>query len=131
GSDDASELYWRMDRSNVQRWGRAVANTALEQGAAVVEAASFMIYPNPVSGREVRVRVMLNKRARIVVDIYNFEGESALSREFTGNPTGIIQTPFDMPLDVTALKSGVYFVRLQVEGTGESSVLVKPFAIKR
>jgi hypothetical protein len=131
GSDASADLFWALDRGNAKRWGRAEAATPLVQGAALMETNSFMIYPNPVGGGEMRVRVVLNKRAKVVVDIYNLEGEKAISREFSGNPAGVIQTPFDVSLDVRALKSGVYLLRLQLEGPDESSTMVKSFAIRR
>jgi hypothetical protein len=131
GSDSSGELFWTLDRGNAKRWGRAEASAPLSQSAKLVEANSFMIYPNPVGGGEMRVRVTLNQRAKVVVDIYNLEGEKAISREFSGNPGGVIQTPLDIALDVRALKSGLYLLRLQLEGSGESSTLVKSFAIRR
>jgi hypothetical protein len=131
GSQDSAGLFWALDRGNVKRLGRTTRLSPLAEGATLVETNSFMIYPNPVSSGEVRVRVTLNKRARVVVNIYNLEGEQAFSRSYSGNPAGVIQTPFDVSLDISALKSGVYFLRLQLEGEGESDAMVKSFAIRR
>jgi hypothetical protein len=131
GSSVSGDQFWVLDRGNAKRWGRAAAESPMTEGTTLVETNSFMIYPNPVGGEEVRVRVVLNKRARVIIDIYNFEGENAISRSISGNPGGVIQTPVDVPLDVSALKSGVYFLRLQIEGATESSSMVKSFAIKR
>jgi hypothetical protein len=79
----------------------------------------------------VHARVTLNASARVVVEIYNLEGERAFGSEFAANPAGLIDTPFDQAIDVSALKSGVYFLRMEIESDGGNEKLVKPFAIRR
>jgi len=86
-----------------------------------------MIYPNPVSGTVVHARVTLNAGATVEVDIYNLEGESTFSRTYNANAGGAVGTPFDETIDVTNMRSGVYFLRLRIDG----EALVKPFAIRR
>ncbi|NIM18957.1 MAG: T9SS type A sorting domain-containing protein [Candidatus Latescibacteria bacterium] len=131
GSQATDDQFWAMYQNSVDRRGRTRALEPLQQSPALVEAGSFMIYPNPVTGAEVRVRVTLNQSATVGVEIYNLEGERAFSHEFAANPSGVIQTPFDEALDVSSLKSGIYFLRLSVSGSSESTAEVKPFAIKR
>ncbi len=131
GSRASDELFWPMYQRDTHRTGRARASVALQEEPEIAESGSFMIYPNPVGGGELHARVLLNRRARVRLEIYNIEGERAVSLEFVGNPGGIIRTPFDQVIDVAGLKSGVYFLRLHLEGAGGSSAFVKPFAIKR
>ena len=90
-----------------------------------------MIYPNPVPGSTVHARIMLNTSATVNVHIYNLEGEETFSQSYAANSGGAINTPFDEVIDVSNLKSGVYFLRLRIEGAGGSESLVKAFAIRR
>ena len=130
GSDAADPLYWPAFQASSGRQGIATGGVQLKT-ATGVQTETFMIYPNPVSGGEVHARVTLNEAARVVVEIYNFEGERAYSQEFAANPGGLIDTPFDERIDVSGLKSGVYFLRLEVDSGGALEKLVKPFAIRR
>ena len=59
------------------------------------------------------------------------EGESAFSQSFTVNPNGLFDTPFDEVIDVSSLASGIYYLRLYIEGTAGGESLVKPFAVRR
>ncbi len=128
---NTNDFFWRMHRGDEKRLGHTIALYPLQQESSLAEGGSFIIYPNPVSGGEVHVRIVLNRSADVNIEIYNLEGEKALSREFMGNQGNIVQTPFDRVLDVSKLKSGVYFLRLHLGGTGGSSTFVKTFAIKR
>jgi len=130
GSDAADLLFWPSFQASSGRQGIVTEGVQLKT-ATGVQAETFMIYPNPVSGGEVHARVTLNESARVVVEIYNFEGERAYSQEFAANPGGLIGTPFDELIDVSGLKSGVYFLRLEVDSGGGTEKLVKPFAIRR
>jgi hypothetical protein len=121
-----------MARGNLERSGRVVLSappTAAVAGA--YDEDSFMIYPNPVEAGTVHARVTTNARATVDVFIYNLEGEEAVSRSFTVNPNDLPDTPFDEAIDVTALKSGVYLMRLRIESSAGSGSLVKPFAVRR
>lgn len=131
GTSAASRRFWSAYRNGLERRGRVVDGEPLESAAPGVETETFMIYPNPVTGGVVNVRVTLNARATVTLEIYNLEGEETLSRRFEANGGGLIDTPFDEAIDVSALVSGVYFVRLGIDGDAGSEQLVKPFAIRR
>jgi hypothetical protein len=55
----------------------------------------------------------------------------AVSRSFSVNPNSLPGTPFDEAVDVSALKSGVYLMRLRIESSAGAGSLVKTFAIRR
>jgi M6 family metalloprotease-like protein len=131
GSDAAGRLFWPAFQASSTRRGVVTERVGLETATRFVEAESFIIYPNPVSGGDVHARVTLNAAARVLVEIYNFEGERAFGRDFAANPGGLIDTPFDQTIDVSALKSGVYFMRMEIESEGGTEKLVKAFAIRR
>jgi len=122
---------WSMARVDPLRSGRVGAGAPVQPKAGAFDEATFIIYPNPVKEGTVHARVNTNARATVGVFIYNLEGEEAVSRSFTVNPNGLANTPFDEAIDVTALKSGVYLMRLRVESSAGSGSLVKPFAIRR
>ncbi|HEU4364021.1 MAG TPA: T9SS type A sorting domain-containing protein, partial [Candidatus Krumholzibacteria bacterium] len=79
----------------------------------------------------VRARVATNTPARIQLSIYTVEGQEAVTKTFDVNPNGLPNTPFDELIDVAALKSGVYLLRLKIDGRSGGGSLVKPFAIRR
>jgi ribonuclease R len=43
----------------------------------------------------------------------------------------LIDTPLDEAIDVSGMKSGVYYLRLQITSAGGTEKLIKPFAIRR
>jgi hypothetical protein len=59
------------------------------------------------------------------------EGLEATTRDFDVNPNGLVDTPFDEAIDVSNLKSGIYFLRLEIQGSAGSGAVYKPFAIRR
>jgi hypothetical protein len=131
GSDAADLMFWPAFQAGSSRQGIATDGAQMKTAADPVQAESFMIYPNPVPGPVVHARITLNASARVMVEIYNFEGERAVEQEYDANVAGLIGTPFDQEIDVSALKSGVYFLRLEIESSGGTEKLVKPFAIRR
>ena len=131
GAGNGDRTFWSGYRNDVARSGRADEGVALKTASAPIETSSFMIYPNPVSGTIVNVRVTLNARATVDVEIYNLEGQETFSRSYEANVNGLIGTPFDEAIDIGELVSGVYFVRIHIDGDGGSETLIKPFAIKR
>jgi len=124
--------YWPMARADLARTGRIARQApAVARKTAAFDEASFVVYPNPVKGGTVHARVDTNARASVDVSIFDLEGEKALSRSYSVNPNGLPNTPFDEALDVSALKSGVYLMRVHIESSAGSGSLVKPFAIRR
>jgi len=121
-----------MSRGNLARTGR-IARTppAVTAQAGAFDKASFIVYPNPVKEGTVHARVDTNARATVGLSILNLEGQEAITRSFSVNPNGLPNTPFDEVIDVSALKSGVYLMRLRIESSAGSGSLVKTFAIRR
>jgi M6 family metalloprotease-like protein len=131
GSDADDRLFWPAFQASSKRQGFVTEGVPLKTAAKPVEESSFMIYPNPVPGTVVHARVTLNAAARVLVEIYTFEGERAFERTYNANPGGLIESPFDEAIDVGGFKSGVYFLRVKVESESGTEKLVKPFAIRR
>jgi hypothetical protein len=131
GSSDTGRRFWSSALGGPERQGRVEDSAPLKSAANLFDESTFMVYPNPVTGPVVNVRVMLNGRATVRVNIYNLEGEETFSRAYTANGSDLIGTPFDEPVDVSGMVSGVYFVRVRVEGDAGSGKMIKPFAIRR
>jgi hypothetical protein len=131
GSSPAGESYWAQYMGGLERTGRVEPQHAVPVAGSPLDGSTFMVYPNPVGGTQVHARVMLNASATVTVYVYNLEGQEAFSRSYSVNPGGAVSTPFDEIVDVSALKSGVYFMRLYVETPEGAESLVKPFAIRR
>lgn len=131
GSTYRDRWFWALYQGDIARTGRAVKAGTLRTESRAVRGETFMVYPNPVAGKEVHARVSLNRRALVRVEIFNLEGERSFEREYEANPNGLIDTPFDEIIDVTGLSSGVYFMRLHIDSAGEIESLVKPFAVRR
>jgi len=126
-----SNAYWPMARVDLARTGRVSQSGPLVTGASTFDAESFIIYPNPVTSTVVHARVTTNAAASVRLSIYTLEGLEATTREFDVNPNGLVDTPFDEAIDVSNLKSGIYFLRLEIQGSVGSGAVYKPFAIRR
>jgi M6 family metalloprotease-like protein len=132
GSSAQDASFWSTYQHDTSRQGRVTESNPLQTSSQVAEAASFIVYPNPVRGTQVHARIVLNAAAKVNVEIFNLEGESALDKQFSMvNPAGAIGTPFDEVLDVSRLASGVYLMRLSIAGPAGSEEHVKTFAIVR
>ena len=124
--------YWPMWRGDLARSGRiARTPSSVTAKSGAFDKSSFIIYPNPVKEGTVHARVDTNARATVGLSILNLEGQEAITRSFSVNPNGLPNTPFDEVIDVSALKSGVYLMRLRIESSAGSGSLVKTFAIRR
>jgi hypothetical protein len=123
---------WPMARADLARTGRASGGFPPVADPRTFDEQSFIIYPNPVQGTVVHARVATNTSARVRVSIYTMEGQEAVTARYNVNPNSLPNTPFDEAINVTALKSGIYLLRLTIDGsTGGGGSLVKPFAIRR
>ena len=131
GSDAQDDSFWMMYQHDPQRSGRVTESNPLGSAASVAEPNSFIVYPNPVKGTGVHARIVLNTSATVRVEIYNLEGQEAISAQFNANPGNVLQIPFDEVIDITRLESGVYLLRLNIESAGGSESFVKTFAILR
>lgn len=128
---NVSSPFWTMARADLARTGRAAPGGAPAVATGTFDPGSFIIYPNPVKGTEVHARVATNTSAQVRLSIYTIEGQEAVTRSFNVNPNGLAGIPFDEVIDVSALKSGVYMLRLKIDGKNGSGSVVKPFAIRR
>jgi M6 family metalloprotease-like protein len=125
-------VFWGSYRNGNLRWGRTQSVFPKRQREGLAEKGSFLVYPNPVRSSEVHARLVLNGMADVTVEIYNMEGELALSKTFRGeNPGGTAGYIFDERFDIGGLSSGVYFLRLHVRGSNQSDVMVKTIAVSR
>ncbi len=131
GSSALDVSFWFAYQHDALRRGRVTEPHPLRTASGVVQQNSFIIYPNPVRGDLLHARIVINRSATIQVEIYNLEGERALSQGFLANPSGTIQTPFDEVLNVARLESGVYLMRLSVDSASGSDTFVKTFAVLR
>jgi len=131
GSDAGDRRFWSAYRNGSERHGRVVESAPHSSSSRLVDTGTFMVYPNPVSGAVVHARVILNGDARVSMTVYNLEGEETFSRAYSANPGGVFGTPFDEPIDVSGMVSGVYFLRMVVDGSRGSETMIKPFAIRR
>lgn len=126
-----ASAFWPMARVDLARTGRVAQGAPLVTDGDTFDAESFMIYPNPVTSSTVHARVTTNTAASVRLSIYNLEGLQAIARDFDVNPNGLVDTPFDEAIDVSQLKSGVYFLRLEIQGSGGNGAVYKTFAIRR
>ena len=123
--------YWTMARADLARSGRVTLASAVTPASNTFDPESFIIYPNPVTGDVVHARITTNARVTAVVSVYTIEGQEAVSESFDVNPNGVVNMPLDEAIDVHALKSGVYILRIRIESGSGSGSVVKPFAIRR
>jgi M6 family metalloprotease-like protein len=124
------ESFWSMYQHDPARLGRVTEANPIQTSSRITEPNSFIIYPNPVRGDAVHARIVLNQTATVNVDIFNLEGERAISRQFTRYNTGsTVQAPFDEAISVENLTSGVYLLKVSVSGPGGSESFVKTFAV--
>lgn len=130
GSDAQDKSFWTMYHRDVERTGQLTETNPVQPGGELVQGGSFIVYPNPLrGGNVVRARIVLNQRATVSVEIFNLEGERAFGRDFEANQAGLLMTPFDEPIQVGSLASGIYLMRLSVAGQGRTGTFVKTFAI--
>jgi M6 family metalloprotease-like protein len=131
GSSASGRLFWPAYQVDGRRQGLVTEGVPLETAPTAVRTETFMIYPNPVPEGFVHARITLDAAAQVVVEIFNLEGERAFKQEYAANTAGLIDTPFDETIDVSGLKSGVYFMRLEIVSGGASEKLMKTFAVRR
>jgi len=132
GTVSGTKRFWTMYQHDAQRLGRVTESNPLAQSGSVADGNTFIVYPNPVPTGQLNARIILNKTATVRVEVYNLEGERALSQEFLDqNIANVIQTPFDETIDVEHLVAGVYMMRIVVESAGASESFVRTFAVLR
>lgn len=90
GSSALDASFWFAYQHDALRRGRVTEPHPLRTASGVVQQNSFIIYPNPVRGDLLHARIVINRSATIQVEIYNLEGERALSQGFLANPSGTI-----------------------------------------
>lgn len=124
---DSGWLFFRRDQGGSGRQ-EAPASTVQPQG--FVDEKSFITYPNPAWGASVRIRVDISGRAQVTARVLTIEGEEVLSARGTHDwPEGDV--PFEMELDISDVRSGVYICCLEVRGPGGVWEGARKFAISR
>jgi hypothetical protein len=108
--------------------GRLSTAAQVQPAPGAYDESTFIIYPNPVKDWHARVTTNCARTCRFRFSIWKRE---ETRRSFDVNPNGLANTPFDEAIDVHALKSGVYLLRLRIESSAGSGSLVKTFAIRR
>ncbi len=85
----------------------------------------LVLYPNPVDGPSVHVRVQLHRSAQVRSTIFDLQGEMVRQTGTIRGGRAEGQLEFEIPLD--GLAAGMYLAKVETEG----SVAFKPFAIVR
>ncbi len=80
--------------------------------------AGAAIGPNPVTGAQARLSYNMPLRSRLSVSVYDASGRLELRRDFEVAGRGV------QPLDVGALRPGVYLARVEADGFAASQKLV-------
>lgn len=91
-------------------------------------AGGFYVYPNPAE-RSTFVRYRLGAEAASVdLSLLNLAGERVLA---VGSPAALVGVDNESQVDVTGIATGLYVVRLEVEGGGRREVKFAKLAIVR
>jgi M6 family metalloprotease-like protein len=122
---------WPAYQRDLTRQGRWSRTAPPSQASRAIEPGSFKVYPNPVRGKHVHARVILNEESRVRIDVFTLEGERAATRSLTLNAGDVIHTPLDETVDVGHLKSGIYVLRLEVGTENGTESFIARFAILR
>jgi hypothetical protein len=85
---------------------------------------TLAVYPNPV--RDVaRIEVSLKESARIIVDVYNLRGQKIAEIVNGLQPQGKASYIWDPASSAIMLSSGIYVVRLQMNGSIINSKVIR------
>jgi hypothetical protein len=118
---------WTQGGAN--SWGTGHQALASSVSAAVSGGEAFsngdlFVYPNPVDGPNVHLRLRLSRTALVRSSIFDLQGEVV-------RQTGIIRGEgpgqLEFEISVTGLAAGLYVAKVEAEG----SVALKPFALVR
>jgi len=89
---------------------------------------SFRLYPNPVRGDAVTVRVVLDRPARLFLQAFDLAGHEAARFEADGQPGA---GGNHLLWDLSALAPGLYQVRARLRGAGLEEEVFQKLAIVR
>jgi len=92
-----------------------------------VEKDQVYLYPNPLSGDDVRIRFYVGAGGDAAVAIYNLEGELVTHLEAATEPDAINEIVIPLP----GVASGLYLARLQYEGPGGPEIRTLTLAVEK
>jgi hypothetical protein len=122
---------WPCYRHDAAGSSRQLLSAAESPREARVDPSTFIIYPNPATGRDVTVRVLVSAPAEVKSTIVDIEGEVLFESKrshpwFEGSAV-----PFEWTIATNDFVSGVYICRLEVTGNGWSWRGFKKFSVIR
>jgi len=89
-------------------------------GTSSVLMSKLSVYPNPVKGSELHIRLDESGKSKVTVELLTMLGQSVRSKQYNANLHSEIVFP------IGDLKSGTYFVRvLQGEKVGTAKILIR------
>jgi hypothetical protein len=142
-SDTSSVSFWRTGGSAgpipaglLPAWGQASGDAA-HTGLALVPSVSAPLateffpssraynWPNPVYDGSTFIRYYVNADASVAIKIFDLAGD--LVSEMSGPGVGGIDN--EVEWNVSGVKSGIYFARIEASGQGGSGVAVVKVAV--
>ena len=108
------------------RGGRWQRQHALQPGGGDI-AEGWLLYPNPAADWVRLHHPSLAAGTHVRLELFDLEGQHKFTREATVPVDG----PFEIPLQLRSLASGVYFCRIEVEGEAGSRHLLRRLGVLR
>ena len=99
---------------------------ALQPGGGDI-AEGWLLYPNPAADWVRLHHPSLAAGTHVRLELFDLEGQHKFTREATVPVDG----PFEIPLQLRSLASGVYFCRIEVEGEAGSRHLLRRLGVLR
>ncbi len=92
-----------------------------------VEKEQVYLYPNPLSGDEVKIRFYSQGSSDARLALYNLEGELVADQQVPVNAGAINEIVMVLP----DIASGLYMARLEFEGTGGRTIRTMTLAVEK
>jgi M6 family metalloprotease-like protein len=121
---------WPFYRHDAQGTGRQLPSGESSPRERV-DPATFIVYPNPVTGGSFVARVLVSAPARVKVTVFNIEGEKVVDRTLDHTWFAGSAVPFETGFSTASFSGGVYICRIEVTGDGWSWTGAKKFAVIR
>ncbi|MCB9514940.1 MAG: immune inhibitor A [Candidatus Latescibacteria bacterium] len=117
---------WGAGGGGTDRGGRWQRQHALQPGGGDI-AEGWLLYPNPAADWVRLHHPSLAAGTHVRLELFDLEGQHKFTREATVPVDG----PFEIPLQLRSLASGVYFCRIEVEGEAGSRHLLRRLGVLR
>lgn len=98
------------------------------EAIAFLDESELILHPNPVKGRDLKIRYVLGADAKVRGKIYDISGRCRAEADWQGN-AGVSGETYEW--DLSELASGTYVVRLEFEGPGERRRVTRSVALVR